>query len=73
MFIVGEATQKSQVMLLDDPVVEGLEYFTVTISISNGPTGDSGTVSANENSALVFIADHSGKCVTVSSFYMLYG
>lgn len=60
-FTIGQATTSFAIPLLPDAVLEGLEHFTVTISVSDTPTMTNGAASATENVANVFIEDKSGK------------
>lgn len=61
-FVIGQATKSFTIDLLADPVLEGTEYFMVTISLVHGATASAGSVSAAAgNTACVLILDTSGK------------
>ena len=59
-FTAGEATKSFTIALANDPVVEGTEYFTVTLALTTDAT-TMASGSASGDSAFVFIVDTSGK------------
>ena len=61
-FATGAEVEEVTIPLIADVNVEDIEYFQVTIGISDSTTAVTGTVDTNLMMADVFIIDESCKC-----------
>ena len=60
-FAQGSDAEAYSIMLEQDALIEGIEYFDVTIATIGGTNSASGSVDADLNTAKVLILDRSCK------------
>ena len=60
-FAQGSDAEPYSIMLEPDPLIEGIEYFEVTIATIGGTNTASGSIDADLNTAKVLILDRSCK------------
>ena len=61
-FVIEETEKTEQIVILDDPVLEDVEFFTISIEAINDLEAGAFPVVAIDNSVVISMEDNDGGC-----------